>query len=241
MSAIRAAVSCSLLALLAAAPSTVRASSIHRVTFTGNASIPPPSAVWVEDGVIATGAVSGVDAVHLDPGGVPYGREVSFTTGGLFDAVSIDIASPGGLYCDTTIRLECGSYEDPYPNVWITGFVDDRVVSTLSISRATVDGFETFVLGDAFAGLDRLTVAVRSIYELGLTGSVETYYSGHFSIDDVVLRDAPAIPEPTSVISFGIGLLLVARTRGGDPLRHRRPLGRGTSQSRRVPDAASNR
>jgi len=139
----------------------------------------------------------------------------------------IAIASPGGFYCDTTLRLECSSFEDLYPNVWITGFLDDRLVSTLALSRPT-DGFETFVLGDAFAGIDRSTVAVRSIYELGLTGEVDVYYAGHFGIDDVVLRDLPAVPAPVSMLSFGIGLLLVARIGG------RRPVAARTRRTSRI-------
>jgi hypothetical protein len=219
----RAAVLFGLLsASLTLAPSTASASPIHVVTFTGNSEYSGTN-VWVEDGVTATGEIHSFGTpgtVHLDPGGTPYGGSISFTTGSLFDALSIDISSPGGLYCATTNPSECDGeppdfvslYDDPYPNVWIAGFVDDRLVSTLGIARPTF-GFETLLLGTAFARIDRLTVEVlHPIYDLGLTGACSVEYCGHFSLDNVVLRDAAPIPEPSAAIVFGFGLALLRRS-----------------------------
>lgn len=214
------------LALLTMLPSLATASSITRqVTFTGNGEI--LTGVWVEDGVTVTGETNYFvtpGTVHLDPGGTPYGGTVSFTTGSLFDVLSIDIESPGGLYCATANPSECevfsegnfiSFYDDPYPNVWITGFVEDDIVSTLAISRST-NGFETFLLDGAFAGIDRLTVAVRHpIYDLGLTGLCSVEYCGHFTLDNVVLRDVAPIPEPTAAILIGLGLALLGSKPAG--------------------------
>lgn len=196
--------------------------SIHRVSFTGN----PTGGlwdVWVEEGVTAIGEISHhdtPDTVHLDPGGTPFGPSISFSTGSLFDALSIDIDSSGGLYCATTDPSECEGPppnfpwigDDPFPNVWITGFVDDRLVSTLSFSRPTIGGFETIPLGGAFSRIDRLAVTARYPEGLGQTGFCSVEYCGHFSIDNVVLRDVAAIPEPSAGILFALGLALVGRS-----------------------------
>lgn len=197
----------------ALSPLIASASSIRQVTFTDNPGT-ISSGVWVEDGVTAAGAISWFSTpgtVHLDPFGAVYPRSTSFTTGALFDVVSIDIDSGGGWYCIS----ECDPaypdvpvYDVPYPNVWITGFLDDQVAATLSIARPT-EPFETISLGSAFARIDRLVVEVRSIEELGLTGSVPVYYAGHFNYDNVVLRDVAPIPEPSAAIIFGLALVLL--------------------------------
>lgn len=208
-------------ALLMLASSIASASSIHRVTFTGNPGDNLGGNVWIEDGVTATGEIHYFETpgtVHLDPGGSPYGGSIRFATGSSFDALSVDIESGGGLYCATSDPSECdgeppdflSAYDDPFDNVWIIGFVDGQPVSTLSFSRPTL-GFETIPLGSAFTGIDRLLVEVRFPEGLGSTGFCSIEYCGHFSLDNVVLRDA-AVPEPAALLLFGIGFALVGRS-----------------------------
>lgn len=201
-------------AALLTLPLLATASSIRQVTFTGNSGESTGTAVWVEDGVTASGEINYFGTpgtVHLDPCCTPYGGKTIFTTGSLFDALSIDLASFGGLYCAGDCGSPSSSYDVPYPNVWITGFVGGGLVSALAISQST-NGFETFLLGDDFAGIDRLIVAVRHpIYDLGLTGDCLVEYCGHFNFDNVVLRDFSPIPEPTAAVVFALGLALIGR------------------------------
>lgn len=209
-------------ALLAFAPSRAIASStIRQMTFTDNPEYYDGRDAWLEDGITATGEFRYFNTpgtAHLDPGGTPYGGSVSFTTGSVFDALSIDINSPGGLFCAADNPSECddsypnyiSAYDDPYPNVWITGFVEDELVSTLQMSRSTNGLYETVSLGDGFSQIDRLTVAVRHpIYSLGLTGACFVEYCGHFDLDNVLLRDVTPVPEPTTSLLLGFGIILL--------------------------------
>lgn len=198
-------------------PAVAGASTIRQMTFTGIPDLVGVANVWEEDGITASGTIASYfapDAVHLDPGGSPYGKSISFTTGSLFDSLSIDILSPAGLYCPE--GFGCGSifaYDDPYPNVLVSGFVEDALVSTLGLSQSN-GVFETIQLGDGFKGIDRLTVTVRHPFELGLSGDC-VEYCGHFDLDTVVLRDVSPVPEPGSVVLFATAMLVASAVRGG--------------------------
>jgi hypothetical protein len=195
-----------------ALPSLAIASSIRQVTFTGNSEF-SFGTDWLEDGVTASGEIDSFgapDTVHLDPGGTPYGSTIMFTTGSSFDALSVDLDSPGGLFCAEDCGSPSARYDVPYPNVWISGFVDDVLVAAVGISQAT-SGFETFLLGGEFAAIDRLVVEVRHpVFDLGLTGACLVEYCGHFNLDNVVLRDVAPIPEPAAALLFLLGVALVA-------------------------------
>jgi hypothetical protein len=198
-------------------PSHAMASSIRQMTFTGIPDFFDGTAVWVEDGITARGGIAFFtepNAVHLDTNATSYGPILEFETGFLFDALSIDVRPLGTEYCSAPMGADCDYYDDPYPYIWVSGFADDLLVSTLGIYRPYSGAFQTLVLGDAFSQIDRLTVEVRhATQQLGLSGFCG-YPCAHVDVDNVKLTDvAPPIPEPTAAILFALGLILVARAR----------------------------
>src|SRR5688572_9805040 len=74
----------------------MKPASAATMTFTG---IPDDCAIgastWDEAGITATGTNMGqfndTNAVHMDDGGTSCGARIAFTTGGTFDAISMDV------------------------------------------------------------------------------------------------------------------------------------------------------
>jgi hypothetical protein len=208
-------------ALLLVTPSLASATSIQTMTFTG---LPPNSPdqvhIWMEDGITAT-SVDGApiasfglpDAPHLDGRGTtPFTFAIDFTTGSLFDAISVDILPGGSAYCSSpSFPSSCTGPDEPMDYIWVTGFHEDEVVTELGFYRPPDDQFETIALG-SFPTIDRLRVQVRTFFELGLPGTCDVGRGcGHFTLDNVSLRAAsPAIPEPTAALLFAAGLLCAA-------------------------------
>lgn len=202
------------------------------MTFTG---IPFGSQTteWVEDGITARGdvrigAFTRPDTVHLEglSGPTPFGTYIDFTTGGLFEAVSVDLLLSGSGYCaipsapspfgPSAECLEAASdFDDPIPYIGVTGFLDGVVVADVGFYRAGGGGAaETIDLALLGVPVDLLRLEFRSYTDLGLpNGSCDVLNGcGHFDVDAIRLRDATApIPEPTAAIVFSAGLLFVAR------------------------------
>lgn len=198
------------------APGLAHATSVQTVTFTGLPPIPGAS-VWVEDGITATAGsgplahFSHADAAHLDGAAFPFTSFIDFTTGSLFDPLSIDVRPAGSGYCGPG-SSDCN---DPIDYIGVTGFLDDTVVASIGFHRPAGASFETILL-DQLPSLDRLRIQARTFLDLGLPGSCNiTAGCGHFDLDNVSLRAvAPAIPEPGAIGLFAIGLLCAAYARG---------------------------
>lgn len=197
--------------LLLGMPSIAHATSVQIMTFTGVA-FPPLTDIWTEDGITATalgpiGPYSVPDSAHLDGSG-PFATRIDFTTGSLFDPVSVDIRPAGSGYCRAGDCMGSPTY-DPIDYIWVSGFVGDSEVTSLGFYRPADDEFETILL-DHFPTIERLRVEVRTYQDLGLPGSCNTIAGcGHFNVDNVTLR-APAIPEPAAIGLFAVGLVFAS-------------------------------
>jgi len=188
---------------------------------------------WVEDGITARGdsrigAFIQPDAVHLEgiSGPTPFGTYIDFTTGGLFEAVSVDLFLSGSGYCSVPSApsplgpsaecLEAGSdFDDPIPYIGVTGFLDGVIVADIGLYLPDSGGLpETIDLSLLGVPVDLLRLEFRSFTDLGLPyGSCDFLNGcGHFDVDAIRLRDATApIPEPTAAVVFSVGLALVGR------------------------------
>lgn len=204
-------------AALAASWLAVGASQAATMTFDG---IGFPGTTWVENGITATGdgdvfAFNVPNTAHLDDSGTPYASQISFTTGGLFDAASFDLLPTGFDYqvCDATYTT-CTS--KTYANVQVQGFLGGSLVSQLLFKMGTAAS--TITLGTAFAGLDKLVIGFGPMPFLGTfpNGSegICGFPCSHFSIDNVTLTQAtPAAVPLSSSAAFlamaigGIGLI----------------------------------
>ncbi len=199
---------------LAGGTSVLAQGTFTRITFEGPPVQPPGSAYFVQQyyeagvwfrplGVVGPGN-GFVRARGGDPGwpdnGTAYllagaGDSLMFSMTGVrvFDLVSVDLAEFSTLYAYPT-------------SVWFVGYKPDgSSVTTVLVTDGIMDGngpladFETFYLGEAFRGVERVEIPTNG-----------------WALDNLVL----AIPEPSGGMLLGLGIvaMVVARGRFG-PLK----------------------
>jgi hypothetical protein len=203
---------------------TAHATTIRQMTFAGAPGDDPT--IWVEDGITATGnfldGYETPNSVHLDGFFHQWEQKISFTTGSLFRARSLDILSFDSDYCSIPSSgspsfgdgsIDCdqadSAFDDPLPSLGITGYRDGALVARLALFPPESDAFETVFLDNTLGKIDRLVIEVLDHEELNLAGSCEIP-CGHFNITNVTLQDVAPIPEPTGALLMGIGVVVAA-------------------------------
>jgi hypothetical protein len=219
-------------ALLIAAPSICSASPIQVMKFE-NMALLENDGLYIEDGITATyyGTLNGYDAVvGRTAGGVAGFNGVylstdalfaDFTTGSLFEPISLDLRPLGSDYCAAAGFSEpigispsaaCPTFDDPINYIWFIGSVNGVVVSTMSLYQRHSEAFSTISLS-SLGVIDTLRIEPRGYYELGLTGACPVGVGcGRFYIDNLTVR---SVPEPGT-------LLLLSSALGGLALTRRR-------------------
>lgn len=195
--------------LIACVPSVAFA---NVMTFTDLGGKIETAGVYVEDGITATAVGLGASAPdagtqHLD-GQLPAPSWVDFTTGGLFQPVSVDISPLDFNYCPDS---PCTT-DTPYTNLWISGFLDGSIIASLSFSTIW-DGWETLAL-DALGFVDQLRIEIKMPSDLDLPGSC-TSSCGHLDLDNVTVAIAQtvSVPEPGALLllTSGLAAIVIAR------------------------------
>jgi hypothetical protein len=145
--------------------------------------LPDQGATYVEDGITATGTAYYRFAnlgLPLFDFGTPWSNSVAFSTGGLFDPVSLTFSGSATVPPKAKKRN----------NLFITGFLNGSVVAEKAFALRGAVGPRTLALGAAFAGIDRLEVVVRYAYGFG------PGYSGCAPCTSVTLSRVELAPIP---------------------------------------------
>lgn len=151
--------------------------------------------------------------IHLDDGGTANTAWVTFATGGIFSARSMD-----------AIGLSMASFVDdgeevtpvPYDNVLVQGFLNGAEVAAARYSTGLAGGPAAFAFGAGFAGIDLLRIsAVTSAGQdwQGLPIQCGDAPCGHFEIDAVTLAPVP-LPAALPALLAGLGALAAIGRRG---------------------------
>ena len=167
---------------------------------------------YTENGITAN-ALGGVlgffnnpGFAHIDDSGTGFAFGADFTMAGLFDAVGFSLVSFGFNF-----------FERPGPlsdNLFVSGYLGDTQVGSASFALGDAFSAQSFTLGSAFAGIDRLRIEL--LYPIS-----EAYCDApcsHFDLDSVTLNAvgiAPVPLPPTLALTAaaGIGLWGLRRRR----------------------------
>jgi PEP-CTERM motif-containing protein len=195
--------------------------------------------LYVEDGITATyaGTLNGFAAtVSGIPGGIAGFNALypstdalfaNFTTGALFEPVSVDLRPRGSDYCATggfskpvliiqpMLVCQDSTFDDPITYISFSGLLDGVVISTLNLYMPHSDEFSTISLGN-LGVIDTLRIRTLGYFDLGLTGACGPGSTGcgRFDIDNLTVQ---SVPEP------GTLLLLSSALAGAALLRRKRP------------------
>lgn len=157
------------------------------------------------DGVLAN--LSGPGSLHVDDAGTAMASALRFMTGGLFDAQSFTLTSFGYTFQGKRARLT--------DNIFVSGFLGGALVGSASyILSDDIGDVQQILLGAAFAGIDRLEIALHYPTIRGVCDAP----CGHFDLEEVTLAGvAPApvpLPATGGILAFvlgGVGLLSLRR------------------------------
>ncbi len=160
------------------------------------------------DGTLAWFTAPG--ALHVDDAGTGLASTLRFVTGGLFDAAGFTLTSLGYNFQGKRDRLT--------DNLFVSGFLGGALVGSASYILEDESGtVQSILLGAAFAGIDRLEIALTYPVNRGTCDAP----CGHFDLNDVTLNNiAPAavpLPAGGGLLAFvlgGVGLLSMRRRRG---------------------------
>lgn len=170
---------------------------------------------YSENGITATGLsgvlanLSGPGSLHVDDAGTAMTSAISFMTGGLFDAQSFSLTSFGYNFEGKRARLT--------ENIFVSGFLGGVLVGTAGyIMTDDIGQVQQILLGAAFAGIDRLEIALDYPTIKGVCDAP----CGHFDLEEVTLSDVEPAPVPLpatgGLLAFvlgGISLLSLRRRR----------------------------
>lgn len=174
-----------------------------------------------EDGVLVTASGGALaffglpGRAHLDDGGTGFASSLSFSTGGKFSAVALEIAPSSNAY---KVCADPDGIEDCSPlsfaNVAVTGFADGSTIASDAFDMSAVSGVFTF--GAAFAGLDRLVIGFSPPPSAPAGRFVFCFDSPctHFDLDSVTLAPVP-LPASGALLAFALaGLAARVRRKG---------------------------
>ena len=205
--------------ICAGAAAWAGSASALTLTFDDIPTADPAPEIAVEQGVTIAGMPRslGGGTIHLDDGGSFGPSRVTFSAGGRFDAVSLQVLGfPPQLFDmpeDGWSEVWLG-----YDNVLVEGF---RGTARVALRRdMTVDetgtAWRTLTLGDAFRGIDLLAVSapVPGFDDLPETAYCAQVPCGQFSIDNLVLEGTAAgagtelatVPLPLGLPLLGAAL-----------------------------------
>lgn len=167
---------------------------------------------YTENGITATsgsgtlGWYTAPGFAHVDDSGTGFTSDITFTTGGTFDATSFTLTSLGYNFMGTASTVT--------DNILVSGLVGGSLVASASYSLSGVAGaVQTFLLGSAFSALDAFTISL--LYPSNAPGCDAP--CGHFDLDSVTLATGPApVPLPPAAPLMGaavLGLFALRRRR----------------------------
>ena len=127
---------------------------------------------------------------------------------GLFDAAEFALVSFGYSFTDTPGHLS--------ENLFVTGYLNGSVVTTVGyILSDIIDASQTYQLGAAFAGIDKLRIELLYPVNSADCGAP----CGHFDLDYVTLNATG--PAPVPLPASGLMLLTAGLLAGGLRMRRR--------------------
>lgn len=179
-----------------------------------------PSDVYTENGITVVGNgelwYGASYAIHLDDFGSSAPSRITFTMGGAFNAISLDVVPASFFYylCDPFDYCAAPTYD----NVLIQGIRGGSVAASMLFNSSTVPwGGQTMGLGSGFFGIDALTVSV--FLPASVTTGIPAGYTwgcglpcSDFEVDNVTLAPIP-LPGALPLAAMGLGLLAMTARR----------------------------
>lgn len=162
------------------------------------------NSIYRENGVrvsSGSGAVAYFDlpgAAHLTDFGTGFASDLMFTAWRPFDAARFSVVSGGYFFSEEVRRLQA--------NILVTGYAGGAVVASAEFVLSRIVGaLQTFRLGKAFNGLDRLVIALVNPYDFELCQNAPCM---QMNVDSVHLEMAPVpLPSSGAIFAAGVGLL----------------------------------
>jgi hypothetical protein len=169
-----------------------------------------------EDGITAKATWGGLGSftrpgmAHIDDGGSSYASGISFTTGGLFNASSVEIHALTSSYCSDWDN--CGV---PFDNVVVEGWREGLKIASEAFSMGADWSVSTYLFGSAFDVLDRLVIRAGWAPITADSMCMDSPCA-QFDIDNVTLTSAAtisAVPVPPSIVLLLSGIAAVFSVR----------------------------
>lgn len=197
-------------ATLAAAAVTLSAGMATAATMTFS-SLPDEGALltsYTENGITATsgsgtlGWYTSPGAAHVDDSGTGFTADITFKTGGVFDAASFSLTSLGFNIL--------GPQTPPSDTIFVTGYSGGSLVAGANYTLSAIAGtVQNIALGSAFSMLDAFTITL--LYPRGIPTCDAP--CSHFDLNSVTLAPVPLPASMTLMGAAGIALVGLRRRR----------------------------